>query len=279
MRDVLSGNFAAPRWTFWPQDRIRVVNWNIERGLQLGKIIAFLEAQRADILVLQEADLYARRTGFRNIGEEIAKSLRMNYAFGYEFEELAQGRRGAPAYHGQTTLSSWPLGSSRVLRFRQQSNFWKPKWFLPRTEPFQPRRGGRIALITEVEVSGRRLMIYNLHLESRADDRLRMMQLAETVEDAKSYLDSNAVIVAGDLNADLSRSYSSAAALDRLGFHSAIALPAAHTTTPRGIFGHQRTIDWVYLGGPVESISGGICDDVDASDHYPIWFELKLTAA
>src|ERR1700751_4199584 len=95
MRDMLSGSFAAPRWTFWPQDRIRVVNWNIERGLQLEKIIAFLEAQRADILILQEADLYARRTGFRNIAEEIAKRLRMNYAFGYEFEELAQGRPGA----------------------------------------------------------------------------------------------------------------------------------------------------------------------------------------
>ncbi len=206
MREMLSGSFAAPRWTFWPQDRIRVVNWNIDRGLQLEKIIAFLEAQRADILVLQEADLYARRTGFRNIAEEIAKRLRMNYAFGYEFEELAQGRPGAPAYHGQTTLSSWPLGSSRVLRFRRQSNFWKPKWFLPRTEPFQPRRGGRIALITEVQVSGRRLMIYNIHLESRADDRLRMMQLSETVEDANKYLDRDPVLVAGDLNADLSRS-------------------------------------------------------------------------
>ena len=255
MRDVLSGSFAAPRWTFWPQDRIRVVNWNIERGLQLEKIIAFLEAQRADILVLQEADLYARRTGFRNIAEEIAKRLRMNYAFGYEFEELAQGRPGAPAYHGQTTLSSWPLGSSRVLRFRQQSNFWKPKWFLPRTEPFQPRRGGRIALITEVQVSGRRLMIYNLHLESRADDRLRMMQLSETVEDAKKYLDRDPVVVAGDLNADLSRSYSSAAVLERLGFHSAIALPGAYTTPARGIFRHQRTIDWVYLAGPVQSLA------------------------
>jgi len=256
-----------------------VVNWNIDRGLQLEKIIAFLEAQRADILVLQEADLYARRTGFRNIAEEIAKRLRMNYAFGYEFEELAQGRPGAPAYHGQTTLSSWPLGNSRVLRFRQQSNFWKPKWFLPRTEPFQPRRGGRIALITEVEVSGRRLMIYNLHLESRADDRLRMMQLSETVEDARKYLDRDPVVVAGDLNADLSRSHSTAAVLEDLGFHSAITLPAPYTTPAHGFSRHRRTIDWVYLAGPVESRSSGVCKDVNASDHYPIWFELKLVSA
>jgi endonuclease/exonuclease/phosphatase family metal-dependent hydrolase len=256
------------------------VNWNIDRGLQLENIIAFLESQRADILVLQEADLYARRTGFRNIAEEIAKRLRMNYAFGYEFEELTQGRRGAPAYHGQATLSSWPLGNSRVLRFRQQSNFWKPKWFLPRTEPFQPRLGGRIALITQVELSGRRLLIYNLHLESRADDRLRTMQLFETVEDAKKYLHSDPVIIAGDLNADLSRSQSSAAVLERSGFHGAITLPApSYTTTPRGIFHHPRAIDWVYLAGPVESLASGVCKDVNASDHYPIWFDLKLTRA
>jgi hypothetical protein len=29
---------------------------------------------------------------------------------------------------------------------------------------------------------------------------------------------------------------------------------------------------------PVESISSGVCFEVTASDHYPIWFELKLTA-
>ena len=279
MRDVLSGSFAVPRWAFWPPDRIRVVNWNIDRGLRLAEIIAFLESQRAAILILQEADLYARRTGFCNIAEEIAKRLRMNYAFGYEFEELTQGRRGAPAYHGQATLSSWPLGSSRVLRFRQQSNFWKPKWFLPRTEPFQPRRGGRIALITEVEVSGRRLMIYNLHLESRAGNDLRMMQLSETVDDTKNYLDSYPVVLAGDLNMDLSRSYSSAEVLERRGFQNAITLPASYTTTAHGLFRQRHTIDWVYLAGPVESISGGVFRDVIASDHYPIWFELKLTEA
>ena len=279
MRDVLSGSFATPRWTFWPPDRIRVVNWNIDRGLRLEKIIAFLEAQSADILVLQEADLYARRTGFRNISEEIARTLRMNYAFGYEFEELIQGRRGAPAYHGQATLSSWPLRNSRVLRFRQQSNFWRPKWFLPRTEPFQLRRGGRIALITEVEISGRRLMIYNLHLESRADNHLRMMQLSETVDDAKKYLDSYPIVLAGDLNLDVGRSYSSAALLERHGFHNAIALPVSYTTTTHGLFRHRRAIDWVYLAGPVESLSGGVRENVNASDHYPIWFELKLTGS
>jgi Metal-dependent hydrolase len=278
MRDTLSGSFAFPRWTFWPPGRIRVVNWNIERGLRLEEVIKFLELQRADILILQEVDLYARRTGFRNIAEEIAKRLRMNYAFGHEFQELTQGRRDTPAYHGQATLSCWPITNSRVIRFTRQSNFWKPKWYLPRTEPFQQRLGGRIALVTEIEIGSRHLAVYNLHLESRADDRLKMLQLSETVKDAKECLDSHSVLLAGDLNVDLSRSHSSAVVLEHEGFHSAIALPAAHTTTPRGIFRHGRTIDWVYLAGPVESIASGVCYEVTASDHYPMWCELKLTA-
>jgi hypothetical protein len=51
-----------------------------------------------------------------------------------------------------------------------------------------------------------------------------------------------------------------------------------HTTTPRGILRQRRTIDWVYLARPVESISSGVCYEVTVSGHYPIWFELKLTA-
>lgn len=274
MRDILSGNFALPRWSLWAPERIRAVNWNIDRGLKLEQIVEFLEAQRADILILQEVDLNARRTGFRDIAEEIARRLRMNYAFGLEFQELTQGRPGSPAFHGQATLSCWPVRNSRVIRFRHQSNFWKPKWYLPRTEPFQQRLGGRIALVTEIGIGGCRILTYNLHLESRGDKPLRMAQLFETVDDAKKYIGAQPVLLAGDLNLDLGHSYPSDAGID--GFHSAIKLPVPNTTTPRGLFRHRRRIDWVYLGGPVESIAAGVCEDVSASDHYPIWFEVKL---
>jgi endonuclease/exonuclease/phosphatase family metal-dependent hydrolase len=203
----------------------------------------------------------------------------MNYAFGCEFQELAQGRPGAPAYHGQATLSCWPFSNSRIIRFRHQSDFWKPKWFLPHTEPFQPRSGGRIALVTEVEISGRRLLVKNLHLESRGENSIRIAQLSESREDAKEYTDREPVLLAGDLNVDLSRSHTSASELDWSGFHSAIALPAPHTTTSRAMLRRRRTIDWVYLAGAIASISAGVSDDVSASDHYPIWFQLKFTGS
>jgi hypothetical protein len=68
--------------------------------------------------------------------EEIAQALQMNYVFGWEFEELAQRHNGMPAYHGQATLSRFPLLNSRILRFHCQSRFWLPRWFIPRMKPF-----------------------------------------------------------------------------------------------------------------------------------------------
>ena len=277
MDDVLTGSFAVRRWDLWPSDAIRVVNWNIDRGLRLTEITDFLASQKADLLILQEVDLNARRTGHRNVAEEIARKLEMNFAFGREFQELTQGRREAPAYHGQATLSRWRLANPRVIRFRRQSGFWRPRWFLPTTQPFQERLGGRIALVTEVEVRGRNLAVYNTHLESRGDNNLRVAQLDEALEDAAKYAPDVPALLAGDLNLDVSHALP-ASALRKVGFRSAIALPSPHTTTPRGLLRSRRTIDWAYVSGAVEATSGRVHADIDASDHYPISFNLGFTA-
>src|SRR5262245_48223894 len=108
MKEILAGNFAPWRLALWPPSSLRVVDWNIDRGGRLSGIIDFLEKANADILILQEVDLNARRTQQLNIAQEIARQLKMNYVFGREFEELTQGSKANPAYHGQATLSRWP---------------------------------------------------------------------------------------------------------------------------------------------------------------------------
>jgi endonuclease/exonuclease/phosphatase family metal-dependent hydrolase len=276
MNDVLVGNHAPRRWDLWPPDAMRIVNWNIDRGLRLRRVIDFLASQKADFLILQEVDLNARRTNFLNIAEEIAKKLQMNYAFGREFQELTQGRTASPAYHGQATLSRWCLRNSRVIRFRRQSDFWRPRWYLPQMSLFQERLGGRIALVTEVQVQGRRLAVYNLHLESRGADDLRLAQLEEALEDAAGKAGPLPTLLAGDLNLDASHAQP-ALALSHLGFRNALALPSPHTTTPRGLFRQRRKIDWAYVSGPVEPVYGRVHETVDASDHYPISFTLKFS--
>src|SRR5260370_22081844 len=202
MQEIETGNFASPRWVLCPPSSVRVVNWNINRGLQLKRVIEFLAGAKADIILLQEADLNARRTYHLDIAREIAQKLQLNYVFGREFQELTQGSRGSPAYHGQATLSRWPLSNSRILRFPRQSNFWSPRWFLPEVEPFQERIGGRLALVCETAIARKRLVTYNLHLESKGDDALRRSQLGETLDDAGRYDASTPIVLAGDLNLD-----------------------------------------------------------------------------
>ena len=183
MEQLETGSFLAAADSCVLGSTIRVISWNINRGLQLRGIIEFLSKASADLILLQEADVNARRTQYRNIAREIALALRMNYVFGREFQELTQGNHSSPAYHGQATLSKFPILSSRILTFGKQSGFWRPRWFIPQLEKSQRRLGGRMSLVSHVTWSEKRLLVYNLHLESRGSDRLRASQLAEVVRD------------------------------------------------------------------------------------------------
>src|ERR1700730_14462470 len=91
MQEIVTGSFAPRTWRFWPPVRIRVVDWNIDRGEKLSGGIDFLASPNADLLVLQEVDVNTRRARRLNVAEEVARALGMNYVFGCEFQELAEG--------------------------------------------------------------------------------------------------------------------------------------------------------------------------------------------
>jgi len=273
MQEIETGSFVIPRWVLCPPDSIRVVNWNINRGLRLPRIVEFLSATNADLILLQEADLNARRTHHVNIAREISRQLRMNYVFGREFQELTQGSRSSPAYHGQATLSRWPLSNSRVVRFQRQSNFWRPHWFLPDIEPFQERIGGRMALVSEVDIGGKTLITYNLHLESKGDDGLRCSQLDEALNDARRYNGDTPILFTGDLNLDASRE-PAAAAIRHAQFRDEFA-DRHLATTPHSFLEDGRTIDWIFTRGPIRASQPQVHHSVSASDHYPL--SIRLT--
>jgi endonuclease/exonuclease/phosphatase family metal-dependent hydrolase len=275
-QEIITGNFAPFRWVLWPPSSMRIVDWNIDRGQQLQAVIDFLASRNADILILQEADLNARRTHRLNIAEEIARKLQMNYVFGREFQELVQGSEASPAYHGQATLSKWPILNPRLIRFSRQSHFWRPRWYLPQIEPFQERLGGRIALVAEINVAGSKLLTYNLHLESRGNDELRLSQIEEVLSDAAPQDSQCPIVVAGDFNLDASKR-GAAWALARVGFQDAIEARRAPTTPARNLFEPGRPIDWAFIRGPVRAGSGRIHSQVRASDHYPISFSLTAS--
>jgi endonuclease/exonuclease/phosphatase (EEP) superfamily protein YafD len=160
------------------------------------------------------------------------------------------------------------LSNPRILRFQKQSNFWRPRWFLPEIDPFQERIGGRLALICEADVAGKTIVTYNLHLESKGDDRLRCSQLEDTLEDSRQYNARTPVLLAGDFNLDASDA-TVASAISRGQFQDAFRNQHVRTT-PDSLFADGRTIDWVFSRGPMRPSQPQVYRSVSASDHYPL---------
>ena len=274
IEQVETGSFA-PRQSLSHPGIIRVLSWNIARGCRLDEIAEFLVDANADLILLQEVDKHARRTARRNIAEYLAQKLRMNYAFGIEFQELAQGSPDAPAHHGQATLSRWPLCDSRVLRFCGQSTYWHPNWWIPSLPPFQRRLGGRMALLSHATIGQTMIAIYNLHLESRGGDDLRCSQLADVLNETLKYGSDVPVIVAGDFNFDVTKPGN--AWVNERGFQNPFADLRLRTARSRS-FARSSVIDWILTRGPFAPVSPKIWRSVSASDHYPLSLTLELRA-
>jgi endonuclease/exonuclease/phosphatase family metal-dependent hydrolase len=269
MKQLEIGSLVTTPDSFAVPDTVRIVTWNINRGLRLDEVIAFLREAAADLILLQEVDWNARRTHCRNVPREIARALAMNYVFGCEFEELSQRHNPLPAYHGQATLSRFPLLNSRILRFRRQSRFWLPRWFIPNIKPFQRRVGGRMALISFVEFQGRSFIFYNVHLESRGDDGMRCSQLGELLDDISQQPADTQVIVAGDFNADLCEE-PLVSAVGNAGLSNPFTrFSSLPTTVPSRLRG-SCAIDWILTKGPLVASEAMSHDSSRASDHYPL---------
>ena len=81
MAQIETGSFVSSELKESPS-ALRVVSWNIARGLKLDAIVDFLVSADPDIVLLQEADRNARRTNYRNVARDIAEKLRVHYVFG-----------------------------------------------------------------------------------------------------------------------------------------------------------------------------------------------------
>src|ERR1700760_1517525 len=190
----LSG--ARPRALEVPElgPTLRVAFWNIERGLELDNIQLFLtdkdafmakvEAERkkakesgkrvrnvdmekirqqieilqaADIWVVNELDWGVKRTRYREVVRELAKTLNMNWAYGVEFMEIDPKQLGTDqfddgedktseeqlqkefrvdkerlrALHGTAVLSRYPIRSARVVPFTVGYDWFKESKIRP----------------------------------------------------------------------------------------------------------------------------------------------------
>ena len=118
-------------------------------------------------------------------------------------------------------------------------------------------------------MSGRTLTTYNLHLESRENDALRVSQLNEVLSDAVTPKGEGLTLIAGDLNLNAAEG-EAAAALKQAGFLDVLGLPNVRTRPARGVFDRGRSIDWIFSRGPIRVSQSQVHRSVSASDHYPL---------
>jgi endonuclease/exonuclease/phosphatase family metal-dependent hydrolase len=264
MDSIVSGEYASRWGALCPQRELRVLTWNINRGLRLPEIVDFVGREKPDLCIFQEVDLHARRTGKTDVANFVASRFRYNYVLGIEFEELGQGTTRERAFQGQAVFTRSRIVNSRILRFRRQSDFWQPRWFLPRWSALQRRRGGRMALVVEIAIGRTKLVVYNVHLESQADDGLRLSQLVEVLEDSMAYSRDTPVIIAGDLNTRKAPSPLQRYLLSA-GFHDGFEKCGRRATKPNG-----ETLDWIFTRGSIVCSKTRVHQNITSSDHYPV---------
>jgi endonuclease/exonuclease/phosphatase family metal-dependent hydrolase len=230
---------------------LRIVTWNIERGVRLQKIASTLKALEPDVVLLQEVDRYCRRSGNLDVARELGQLLEMNWVSAGEFQEIGEAKGKAAALTGQAILSRDAITDAAVIVFAEQSSI---QW---RWNPLQPRRGGRIAL--RARTAG--VLVYSLHLESVGDDEQRSSQLNDVLSD-QSWQRADDVVIAGDFNNGFRSSMFA-------GVGSAGFVDALGTAPRRTAINLAHPIDWLFAKGARQA-SGRVERVENASDHYPL---------
>jgi endonuclease/exonuclease/phosphatase family metal-dependent hydrolase len=239
---------SAPR-------QIKLATWNIARGVRYDRILAALREFDADVILLQEVDMFCGRSGFREVAKDLAAALDMNWVASGEFQEVGEGRRGRAALSGQAVLSKYRIDDPAVIVFKEQARL---RW---RLNPVQPRRGGRMTL--KARTAG--ILAYNTHIESGGDEDLRRSQVEEILADHAAEPDTTPAVIAGDFNNPPWGQTRMFEGVFKASFVDALSDPGSRRTTSN----RDHGIDWIFVRN-LAAADGQVVRVENASDHYPL---------
>ena len=181
---------------------IRVVAWNIERGLKIDGIIHLLKTNpilnKADILLITEADIGMGRTDNRNIPQELADAVGMNYVFANCFLALEKGDIGEQSHdlsntlslHGLCILSKFPIQAYQSVSLPMFKDVFND---------LEKRLGSRKGLICTIPIGHRTLDFAVTHIELATSATQRSLQV-ETLLQALSQSTADGSLIGGDFN-------------------------------------------------------------------------------
>lgn len=179
---------------------LRVVQWNIEKGLRFQGIAEHLathpDLAEADVIFLNEVDVGMARTGNRHVARELAEWLNFVWAFAPAHLELTKGvgadleadGENAEALQGNAILSRFALHDVRVAPV---FDCFEPYHF------HEKRYGRRVAIVATLDTEAGPLHLAGTHLEVRNTPQCRARQIRDVVE---ALPPTGPALVAGDFN-------------------------------------------------------------------------------
>jgi endonuclease/exonuclease/phosphatase family metal-dependent hydrolase len=242
---------------------LRVITYNIHRAIGVDRrfrperIAGILRHYGADIVMLQEVDEGAPRSRELNLAKELAEAAGYpHFALGHNVS-LRRGR------YGNATLSRFP-----ILRERNIDLSVAESWI---------RRGCQHTTL-DLNGSGHRLEVFNLHLGLSARERNKQIELLKRSQEFSSVDPETPVLVAGDFN-DW-RSLLQPVFTNGLGFGCATErkrgpyrnIPTYPSFSPQG------GLDRIYHRG-LKLVSAHSCRLQAArvaSDHLPVMAEFQV---
>ena len=184
-------------------DRVRLVQWNIEHGNWYEQVESALlthpSLAGADLVALEETDLGCARAANRDVAFDLAGALGMHAVWAPLFLEttvgrdddprMAAGRENEEGLFGIALLSRWPVGEARVVELPS-----------PRKLQFELERmvGRHAALVVEVNHPRRPFVAVVAHLEVHRARSHRAAQVRAIT--AALGREKRPVVLAGDFN-------------------------------------------------------------------------------
>ncbi len=251
----------------WPGRRARLVNSNIRKAARILSGDAAMPP--ADVIALQEADRGTVRAGKRHVARELAEALGMNYVRAHvptpedvepkdrkwwlDFEErMLVGEAGDT---GVALLSRLPLADAARIELPWDVCPWRP----------------RLAVAASVPFGGRRLHVFNSHIDTHAAIAGQLKQHRTVLALADRLDESDAVVLLGDFNTlDDEARRAARGLLESRGYTT--PLPTNTPTWRSGFIRHH--FDWVFTRG-ARVTRWGVARVRGVSDHWPVWVEVE----
>jgi len=244
----------SPVMKDWSEDKdqIKVVCFNIQYSIEIDQAIEELrttsQLQNADIFLLQEMDAIGT--------QRMADSLSLNYIY-----YPATINPSAKNLFGNAILSKWPIQEEE-------------KWVLPHPNPHN--KGIRIMVGASISIYQQKVWLYSLHSETiirSGRKRLEQHQFAaKKIEEQK---EADYIILGGDFNTFFKKNIRQSVALfESIGLTWANH-EVGHTAEAFWFNMVKKRLDHVFVKG-FEVLDAGRNAETEASDHFPLWVDLKM---